>query len=884
MTVFVGRTQELDRLGRILEGVQAGKGRVVFITGEAGAGKSTLVSRFLVESQLRWPDMHSIGAACSEQYGAGEPYQPFVEAFRDLVSGGTSGESRWSRLRDLASDLAPHWLAAIPVAGNIISATMSTAVELKKLTTAAPTEEALFFQYTELFLAAAAEKPVFLFIDDLHWADSATVSLLAHLGRRIASERVLILGTYRPADVDVTKHPIRQARLELERYGVAEEFALEPLDRAALASLVAEELGAPPTPELVDWLTRNAGSNPLFFTELLRWLVEQGIAKEHYGEWALSREPAAVEVPRSAEAAIERRLGRLDPDTYRILEYASVEGNEFGSTTLAQLLDMDELELEEKLDPLVRLHRLVRPLDTRELPNGDLSSIYLFSHSLIRDVLHRNLQGKRRILMHRKMAEILERIYGSQVNTVAHRMAVHLDEGRLAERAYAFALTGADHAARVYAHRDAIELIGRALKNARDDAQKIEVLSRLGDENRIIGHFANALAALRDAITLCEARGDRPRVIELKRRVVLVDREEGRIPAPELRRQLEQLAMEAREVAAARELAQILWLLASMSGVSSEEAIAWAREALRICEPLGDADLTVRANYSLGRTLTFGPHPETALPHIQAALAYYDERGDRHRGGLCHNLIAIVNVILGDYRRASDAFAAAAAAFDAVGDPVNEASVRNNYGVLLTRIGDYDAAEENLTEAIRLIRRLDAAGRLQHPLENMAELAEARGDLADAAERWRALLERGRELGYWTVQVIAQCGVGRTLLARGDLEGARSARDAARVLLPDGDDWSEARCAWHHLAGLVAMNEGNAEEAQQLLLSAEEGLAPRDAYDSARFRLMRAEVVAASDLEAAVALAEAAAAIFRKMGARPMQERAEALLASPRRE
>ncbi|MGH7554670.1 MAG: ATP-binding protein, partial [Longimicrobiales bacterium] len=164
MAVFVGRARELERLKRVLDGVHSGRGRAVFITGEAGAGKSSLVSQFMVDAALHSAETRIIGASCSEQYGAGEPYQPFVEAFRDLMTEQERPGSRWSGLRDVAAELAPAWISAIPLAGGLISATMATAVELRKLgggvATAAPSEEALFFQYSELFFAAAAQAPI----------------------------------------------------------------------------------------------------------------------------------------------------------------------------------------------------------------------------------------------------------------------------------------------------------------------------------------------------------------------------------------------------------------------------------------------------------------------------------------------------------------------------------------------------------------------------------------------------------------------------------------------------------------------------------------------------------------------------------------------------
>lgn len=881
MSVFVGRGPELTKLQARLDSTLQGQGGVVFITGDAGAGKSSLVERFMIDAALRAPGARVISAACSEQYGAGEPYQPFVEAFRDLLTAEKPGGAGKARLRDLAKELAPHWLAAIPVAGDIIAATAATAVELKETlggggtaTVAAPSEEALFFQYTELLLAAAAETPVILFIDDLHWADRASVTLLGHIGRKIADQPVMILGTYRPVDVDVGKHPIKQAKLELERYGVAQELSLASLDSSALGELVEEELGGPAAPELRAWLERRAGTNPLFFVELLKWLVQSELVKERRGEWALVGRPEEIEIPRSAESAIEKRLSRLDPDVYRVLEYASVEGNEFGSVVLSRLLDMDELELEETLEPLARVHRLIRLEDTRDLPNGDLASIYEFSHSLFQDVLHKNLQGKRRILLHRKTAQILEDIYASDTDSIAHKLAVHFDEGRQSDRAYEFALKAAARASLFYAHWDAIELLERGLRNSGTDEQRLEALERLGDEHRAIGRYSEALGELNDALQLSEAASDRPRGLRLKRKRVLVERDFGNRPPEDLLQELEALAEEARALDARTELCEILWRFGGLPGASPEPA----REALQIAEEAGEAGLVASAHYRLGDVLLFGENPGEAIPHLEQALAFDTEQDDTAQVGLCYNCLGIAHLLLGDNDRAIESFSAAATAFDKIKEPVKEASVRNNLGVLLTRAGDWERAETNLAEAVRLARRMDASARLLHPLENVGELASARGDREGAREAWEELLRVSQETGYWESEVVAQCGLGMLELEAGDADAAQKRLDRSCELIGEPEEWTECQGSCQLLAARLAVARGESEDAIRILEESEEQLAPRDRYVWTTFRLEHGQVLASSDPAGAAEVIQDALKAADQLGAAPLRARAETLL------
>jgi tetratricopeptide (TPR) repeat protein len=881
MAAFVGREAELARLEQRLSQATSGKGRVVFVTGDAGAGKSTLVAAFLAAATQRVPELRIVRASCSEQYGAGEPYQPFVDAFRDLLRAEAEQGGRRS-LREVARDIAPYWLAAIPVAGDIIAATVATASELRSSfgsgAAEAPSEEALFFQYTELFLAAAQREPLLLFLDDLHWADRATVTLLTHLARKIEEQQVLILGTYRAADVAESAHPIRDARLELERYHLAEELALPSLEASALEQLTRAELGGPVAPSLVQWLTVRAGTNPLYFTELLRWLVEQGVAREVNGEWRLERVPEEIDVPRSAASTIEKRLSRLDPDRYRIVEYASVEGDEFDSTALALLLDMDELALEDALDPLVRVHRLIRLKETRDLPSGEPTSVYEFSHSLIQDVLHAQLQGKRRILLHRKMAQILEQQYAADTRSISHRLSVHFDEGRMPERAFDFAIMAADRASRVYAHLDALELCQRALRNATDSSKKAEVLDRLGDLNWRVGRYPDALDAYGQAVVEATSAELLQRVLALRRKSIMVERDQGSRSADELLRLMSEVQSQAEALGAREERCYALWNRIDLPGTDDDEDVRLATEALAIAQEMGEAGLVARGHYFLGLAQRNVGALDEAADHFEKALEIYQESGDLSRGGRCYNALAVTRIIAGDYAGASAAFDGARAAFDKVGNPTEAASVRTNLGVLLARTGDWERAEESLREAVRLFRSTGAQARVFPALQSLAELQQFKDDWDAAAATWRELQKVGAETGFWNAEVIAQCGLGMVHLQRGELDVARELETVVRERLLKEEAWSDAREAYQLFLARLSARAGDIEAADALLSVAEKELAARDRFMWGMARLEHAEVLDRLGAEGAAAAAQEALDAFDALGARPMRQKATELL------
>jgi tetratricopeptide (TPR) repeat protein len=880
---FVGREKELALLNGRLEQALAGRGSIVFLSAEPGAGKTTLTSRFLDQIAIDHPEALVIRAGCSEQYGAGEPYQPFVEAFRHLLREREGRETR--SFRDLAKQLAPVWLAAVPVAGEIMAASLATASELKQQFgtgggQAAASEEALFFQYTELFFAATATAPLILFLDDLHWADRASVSLLTHIGRRVGDQRVLLLGTYRPTEVDTEKHPMRDARQELQRYKVAQELSLEPLGSTALADMILLQTGAAPSPQLLDWLEKRAGTNALFFEELLGWLVSQGFTRDNLGELQLVRVPQEIEIPRSAESTIEKRLDRLDEDTRRLLEYASVQGNDFDSVSLAQLLEKDELELEEALEPIARMHRLIKLIDTQDLPNGDIASVYRFSHSLVQGVLHNGLQGKRRILLHRKMAQILEGIYAGDPTFVAPRLAVHFEEGRQADKAYEYALIAADRASRFYAHWDALEQIQRALRTATVPGQQAVAYERLSEEYTSTGHLSESLQALIDALERLAQEDDAERPLRLRRKRLLLETTLGVCPLPEMLSGMAALRADAQRLNLAAEECEIIWQMIRLPGTADLLDVELAREALTLAKQNGDPWLIARGHQVLGYALRI-INPANAMADLREAVRLYRELGARNREAEVAIHLSIAHVHLGDFRRGVTEMESAVATFEEIMDPVRSSVARSNLATMLRYLGDYTGAETRLHESIRTLERVGAPVRLLSPLMSLAELAEARGDWADAERRWSQMLAHATETGYTGEQIIAHCGIGTARLRQGDRERAGASERAANGLMhTDPENMGESGEAYQLFTARMAAAAGEIEGAAILMERLEASVKTRDRFTGNLYALERAEILASTDPATAAELAQRARAEFEQMGMRPSVERADNLIAA----
>jgi tetratricopeptide (TPR) repeat protein len=431
----------------------------------------------------------------------------------------------------------------------------------------------------------------------------------------------------------------------------------------------------------------------------------------------------------------------------------------------------------------------------------------------------------------------------------------------------------------VYAHRDAIESIRRALRNAQNDDQKRDALELLGETSHFIGQYPDALSAFTDALDIVEARQDRHRAITLRRKLIKLERDHGGTTLDAVESQLVHLAAEARVLDASRELCEILWIL-NMLPTAQHAAVERANEATALSEREGDRHQIARALYNLGRALATGPDPRAAVPRIEAALKIWQDLDDRFRIGDCRNMLGILHILTGEHRPASEQFRAAAESFNTVGAPYHEAGVRNNLGVLLTRLGEWDAAEENLREAIRLNLRLDMIANLLSPLENLADLFQTAGRWTEADEQWHVLLEQARVAGYWNAEVIARCGIGGVAIEQGDLDAARTQELIAREILVTHESWSEARAAYHFLSAKIAAAAGEQDGAIHFLRTAEDELVSRDRYVWATFRLFRAQITYAIDPREAEPLARDALSAFEQIGSEPMRQRALSLIAT----
>jgi predicted ATPase len=449
-TRIVNREEEIAQLRAQFELVAAGQRQLVFVTGEAGIGKTALVDAFC-EHAISGLAACTARGQCVEGFGRKEEYYPVTEALRQVCSS-TEGD----RACRILARMAPAWLAALgreitggaqPAAGDRMPGDLCAALE-----------------------EMVAEKLLILVFEDLQWADDSTLHLISALARRRTSAKLLLIATYRPQDI-ATEHPAKGLKQDLRMRRLCTEIALAPLAKPAVRELLSRELQQQDLPpRLANFVHRRSEGNPLFVIAILEHLIarEYLVPKEAgdlvYWVQTAPDEEMEASIPDGLAQMIELELSRLSELEQRMLEAGSLMSVAFPSWAVAAALEMDPAETEEACQELARRLYFVERAGEDELPNGTRSTFYVFAHGLYREVLSRKQTEARRAKRHTRIAERLAELFPGREGNVAREMAMHYEAACNWHRALSALRTAARHASERQAHAEAAELLEHALK------------------------------------------------------------------------------------------------------------------------------------------------------------------------------------------------------------------------------------------------------------------------------------------------------------------------------------------------------------------------------------------------------------------------------------
>src|SRR5215468_4198321 len=716
------------------------------------------------------PGLRLARGQCLEGYGGMEAYYPLLEALGAVCQGAGGA----AVVETLATH-APTWLVQFPA----LLTPAHRATLQRELQGA--TRERMLRELAELLEVLTADRPLLLVLEDLQWADHATVDGLAALARRRAPAHLVLVATYRPVDLAFWAHPLQTLTQDLRVHQLCHELAVEPLSAADIAAyLAAVAAGAPLPAGLAALLSRHSEGNPLFMRALLEHLTQQGVLAREADGWVF-RGPSAAHalgVPENLRQMIEAQMARLGPEEQRVLEVASVTGAVFTASVSAAAADMEANDCDAVCATLARRQQLVRAADAQQLPDGSVSQRYVFVHALYREVCYWRQAPGHRAMRHRRLGAHLEGLFAPQLQDVAAELAHHFEAGAEWARAITYLQLVADTAGQRYAYREAATTLQHALA--------------------LVPHLPEAPARTQHALPLYSALG------------AALTMTHGQA-APDVEHAYTQAYALCQQVGETPELVPVLYGLWRFYNTRSQ--LHTARELgdtlLRLTQRADDPALAVIAHYALGwtwcclgvlpaarqhleegsarytpdqrRALVFGigqdpglnshlyaaltlwmlGYPAQVLAHLHAALAWAQALAHPHSLAFTRCWAAIVAQWRRDVPAVYEHAAAAVALSTAQGFPLLVAWGASLRGWALAMQGQ---AKEGMAQARQGLADYRANGAAVFVPYFCTVLADVCAHLGDTAEGLQALAEahtlvEQHEERYWEAEVCRLRGV-----------------------------------------------------------------------------------------------------------------------------
>ncbi len=453
LSSFVGRERELAELRGALEDAIAGHGRLYLISGVPGVGKTRLVEE-LVSLAEAGGGMTALAGHCIDQEGA-VPYLPFVEILESCVDRVDISASP-DRLRSLLGEEAPELARLMPKLKRLLP-DLPAPLEL-------PPDQArrhLFNCFCDFAARLAWEQPALILLDDLHWADESSLSLLVHLAQRLSDLPLLVVGTYRDTEIDVT-HALAKTLENLLRGHRAIPVRLKGLVRNEVALMLKGLSGQAPPAAVVSEIYAETEGNPFFVEELFRYLEEENRLYDAAGAFRSDLKVAEPEVPQTVRLIVGRRLARLAVPTRTILGTAAVIGRSFAFEVLKAATATDGLlECVEETEKAGLIFSGVQSSQAR----------FEFAHELIRQTVISELPARRRRRLHLEVAGAIEQVHAGALEDHSSELAHHYGLGGNAAKAVEFLERAAVRAAQQAAYSEAAGFESTAIEKLQELAE-----------------------------------------------------------------------------------------------------------------------------------------------------------------------------------------------------------------------------------------------------------------------------------------------------------------------------------------------------------------------------------------------------------------------------
>jgi DNA-binding SARP family transcriptional activator len=713
---FIGRQEVMGQLNQALRNAQAGRGRVVLLSGEAGVGKSRLMQEFASRQRVRTRVISGSASPESSEM----PYQPLIEALRPLLS-----------TPEIFTYIPNSWLAEaarlLPELAELIHLPQAV-IPMESGEARARIFEALC---RIIFCLCEGGYTVVICLDDLHWADATSLDYLAYLGRRLRGQRLLILGSYR-SDESACLSGLRQT---LARQADLSELSLPGLDDDETWRLICS-LGdeIPADKALAERLQQATGGNPFFILETLRAIRES--AKLPGLSVSLENFP----IPDTVRQVVNSRLMVLHPNARQVLEAGAVLGYVFDYEAALMTAGRGEMEILDGLDELVARQFLL-----------ENAAGYQFCHAIVREAVYADLGLWRRCRLHQRAGEALEKLRSGDSSALAW----HYEQAGEPGKAAAYVLKAGQAARQIFAHQEARACFDRALAlleleaNQLQDAQalaanqrlRIQALYERGWALRLLGEMEAYTEDLADVANLAQALGDPHTLAHLYWQEAYNHRwfcryDEAQAAAERGVLHSQESGDPFLEAVCQRELGMAARETGDYAG-----AQAGLVKALDIFNHLQNTTYRIHTLGNLSTLAYRQQDPERAQSLARQALLICDQMNLPYERRLPLGDMGAAAAELGELPRALSELEESLSIATEIADRTQIILCQGHLGLILMRNGQYAQALQRLQEARKLAQRIDSLSEQSWLQASLAETYAATGEYKQAVQHAQTALE-----------------------------------------------------------------------------------------------------------------------------------------------
>jgi len=825
--------------------------RVIFLTGEAGVGKSTLIEnlRRMLNERGRFQEEerpYAVYAACTtpvanQDIGSSEALKPWADILQKLINAEEvdTAEKKDFDFKKFMIDSAPSWMKMVPVIGTTLEAAVDIGTKAygqKKRTDEkiAGSQEQIFQQYVNFLARISEEKPLVIIIDDFHWADDSSTNLLFTAARQFSNKRICFIVTYRADDVRLARdgkgHPVYFIANELQRYDLCEEIALERFTKEQTAEILSIEYkgkGISKNKDFLDWLVEVSEGNGLYITNFLAKLEEEGYIDKASGE--VLKDYIDVKAPEDNLALIRSRIKNLPEEEQEVPRYASVEGSTFTMEVLKEILEEKPLKLLQKLRMLEEKSGLIESLG-KQLVHTRETTAYRFSHVQVHKAMYESLEEEERELLHQAIFNVLEKEWNTakeediNVVNIGIKIASHAE----ALRNYIFAaetlLESAKETWTTYAAEETLQLIERAFSNIskaeeenvkisqKSVEMKLEGMILTIDIYELKGRWKEAVEIFEKAIILAEEINSKKYISLLNAAIGVVYRMLGDYKN----------SFKAFDTALAinEELNDKLNIayvtgcvgVAHFEKGNNAEALKCYQKKLSICEEINDERGIAHVMGAMGNAYFAQGDYKQALEFHQKKLAICEAMNDQRNISFTLGNMGNVYYNLGNYNKALECYERKFQISEAMGDKSNIVTVLGNLGNVFYARGEYEKALEYQNKKIELCEEISEPYGICIALGNIGNIYTAMGDYHKGLEYFEKKLKLGIEMENKYHIINSYGGIGTCYNKLGDNEKSLEYFNLQMPLCVElGDVLNIASCTGN--IAVILFEEGQYKEA-----------------------------------------------------------------------